>query len=45
MAEFDLELLISVTSGLGSWHEDENDDDDPYYEQDDDCLGASKSLI
>lgn len=37
MEEFDHELLISVTSGLGSWQQDEAGNQ--FYAKDPDCLG------
>ena len=38
MEEFDHELLISVTGGLGTWHEDEFGRG--AYVKDADCLGS-----
>ena len=37
MEEFDHELLISVTGGLGSWQQDETGN--TVYNKDEDCLG------
>ncbi|KAK9804992.1 hypothetical protein WJX73_009460 [Symbiochloris irregularis] len=42
MDNFDQELLISVTGGLGSWQQDESDL--PFYAKDADCLDCLKDL-
>lgn len=43
MEKLDIELLISVAGGLGSWKEDE--DGATLYTKDEDCLGELKNWL